>query len=119
MCLPPPQPHLGKLAKTGSQRFGENSRDAQYNTLAVITSFCVKVMEWLDLERNAAILQKTDQKIAEKLRLKAAAETIGGNGELSPALKVRIATVILYCMPLLYMSPRNALPHYGDKNYRR
>jgi len=54
-----------------------------------------KVMEWLDLERNAAILQKTDQKIAEKLRLKAAAETIGGNGELSPALKIKNAAQIL------------------------
>jgi len=29
-----------------------------------------KVLEWLDLERNAAILEKTDQAIAEKLRAK-------------------------------------------------
>lgn len=33
-----------------------------------------KVLEWLDLERNAAILEKTDKAIAEKLRAKNAAQ---------------------------------------------
>jgi hypothetical protein len=49
-------------------------------------------MEWLDLERNAAILEKTDRKIADKLRAKtsadAAATTGGGGGAKSSALKV-------------------------------
>ena len=33
------------------------------------------VLEWLDLERNAAILEKTDKAIAEKLRAKNAGQT--------------------------------------------
>jgi hypothetical protein len=40
-------------------------------------------MEWLDLERNAAILEKTDRKIADKLRAKTSADaaaTTGGRG---------------------------------------
>jgi hypothetical protein len=49
-------------------------------------------MEWLDLERNAAILEKTDRKIAEKLRAKASVESLrqsgGGAGTKSSALKV-------------------------------
>ena len=48
-------------------------------------------MEWLDLERNAAILEKTDRKIAEKLRSKASVEALtasGGGGTKSSALKV-------------------------------
>ena len=28
----------------------------------------MQVMEWMDLERNAAILEKTDKAIAQKLR---------------------------------------------------
>ncbi|XP_023326949.1 uncharacterized protein LOC111700311 [Eurytemora carolleeae] len=50
-----------------------------------------QVAEWLDLERNAEILQKTDLKIAEKLRAKTAAETIG----TSSALKIKNAAQIL------------------------
>ena len=56
-----------------------------------ITGCCVEVMEWLDLERNAEILQKTDLKIAEKLRAKNAAfgELGTGSGRpLSAAQKV-------------------------------
>ncbi len=36
----------------------------------------LQVLEWLDLERNAAILQKTDKKIAQKLRAKNAATSL-------------------------------------------
>ena len=61
-------------------------------------------MEWLDLERNAAILEKTDRKIAEKLRAKASADSLaqsggggGGSGTKSSALKVRIFVTILQC----------------------
>jgi hypothetical protein len=50
-------------------------------------------MEWLDLERNAAILEKTDRKIADKLRAKTSADAAattggGGGGAKSSALKV-------------------------------
>ena len=47
-------------------------------------------MEWLDLERNAAILEKTDRKIADKLRAKANADSLAavGGGTKSSALKV-------------------------------
>ena len=34
----------------------------------VMTMTLLQVMEWMDLERNAAILEKTDKAIAQKLR---------------------------------------------------
>ena len=39
-----------------------------------------QVIKWLDLERNAPILQKTDKAIAAKLSGKTAALTLGGAG---------------------------------------
>ena len=33
-----------------------------------MTMTLLQVMEWMDLERNAAILEKTDKAIAQKLR---------------------------------------------------
>jgi hypothetical protein len=63
-----------------------------YYFLKLNLFFVYQVMEWLDLERNAAILEKTDRKIADKLRAKtsadAAATTGGGGGAKSSALKV-------------------------------
>jgi len=67
-------------------------------------------MEWLDLERNAAILEKTDRKIADKLRAKtsadAAATTGGGGGAKSSALKVgaRIRKKIFQAKTIMKMS---------------
>ena len=34
----------------------------------MMTMTLLQVMEWMDLERNAAILEKTDKAIAQKLR---------------------------------------------------
>ena len=51
-----------------------------------------KVLEWLDLERNAAILQKTDAKIAQKLRAKNAASQLRLSGE-----KKSPAEMVSYC----------------------
>jgi hypothetical protein len=74
-----------------------NRLDNGYRTFFLIFSitilnFFYQVMEWLDLERNAAILEKTDRKIADKLRAKtsadAASTTGGGGGAKSSALKV-------------------------------
>ena len=36
--------------------------------LIMIMMTVMQVMEWMDLERNAAILEKTDKAIAQKLR---------------------------------------------------
>ena len=42
----------------------------------VMTMTLLQVMEWMDLERNAAILEKTDKAIAQKLRAASGAKVI-------------------------------------------
>ena len=48
--------------------------------------------EWLDLERNAAILEKTDKAIADKLRTRISAATAGA---FSSDLRVKSAAQVL------------------------
>ena len=36
--------------------------------IMILMMAMMQVMEWMDLERNAAILEKTDKAIAQKLR---------------------------------------------------
>ena len=55
-----------------------------------------QVLEWLDLERNAVILEKTDKAIAEKLRAKNAAISLSKTFKDEPSSgKVKIAAQIL------------------------
>ena len=53
-----------------------------------------QVLEWLDLERNAVILEKTDKAIAAKLKAKAA-EVSGLGQSLPSSLKVKSAAQVL------------------------
>ena len=53
-------------------------------------------MSWLDLERNAPILQKTDQAIAAKLGAKTAALTLTGSGlNIPSSSRVKTAAQVL------------------------
>ena len=55
-----------------------------------------QVVSWLDLERNAPILQKTDKAIAAKLGAKTAALTLGGSGLNRPSSnRVKSAAQVL------------------------
>ena len=55
-----------------------------------------QVISWLDLERNAPILQKTDKAIAAKLSGKTAALTLGGSGlNLPSSSRVKSAAQVL------------------------
>ena len=48
----------------------------------------MQVMEWMDLERNAAILEKTDKAIAQKLRAASGGKVIVQSDFCSQVLKV-------------------------------
>ena len=55
-----------------------------------------QVVSWLDLERNAPILQKTDKAIAAKLGAKTAALTLTGSGLSRPSSsRVKTAAQVL------------------------
>ena len=55
-----------------------------------------QVVSWLDLERNAPILQKTDQAIAAKLGAKTASLTLAGSGlSLPSSNRVKSAAQVL------------------------
>ena len=55
-----------------------------------------QVISWLDLERNAPILQKTDKAIAAKLSGRTAALTLGGSGlNLPSSSRVKSAAQVL------------------------
>ena len=55
-----------------------------------------QVVSWLDLERNAPILQKTDKAIAAKLGAKTAALTLTGSGLNRPSSnRVKTAAQVL------------------------
>ena len=55
-----------------------------------------QVVSWLDLERNAPILQKTDQAIAAKLGAKTAALTLTGSGlNIPSSSRVKTAAQVL------------------------
>ena len=55
-----------------------------------------QVVSWLDLERNALILQKTDKAIAAKLGAKTAALTLSGSGLNRPSSnRVKTAAQVL------------------------
>ena len=53
----------------------------------------LQVTEWLDLERNSAILEKTDKAIADKLR-EGAGLGGGGGGRFSSDLRVKSAAQV-------------------------
>ena len=44
-----------------------------------------QVLNWLDLERNAAILEKTDKAVAEKIKAKNVFLSLSGNNEKAPS----------------------------------
>ena len=55
-----------------------------------------QVVSWLDLERNAPILQKTDQAIAAKLGAKTASLTLAGSGlSLPSSNRIKSAAQVL------------------------